>query len=202
MGVLISKHCCYKKHREAIFQQCPPSFFDVTVPDIHGNLVHFQQFRGKYKAFLCVNLASSCTLTSANYRQLVKMHEEYASRGLLILGFPCNQFFGQESKCEDDIVSFVRDKFGVKFMMFSKIEVNGTNPHPLYAFIRCHSEMFDPTLREAKQVPWNFFKFILDQRGRVVAVKQPHMLPESFKDVIEDLLRSDLDHSMHQQPEF
>ena len=193
MGVWISKNCCYKKDREGILSACPASFFDITAQDIHGQPVHFRDFRGKYKAFVCVNLASSCTLTSANYRQLVKMHEDYGSKGLLLLGFPCNQFLGQESKCEDDIVTFVRDKFGVKFMMFSKIEVNGANPHPLYAYLRKNSEMFDPRLKEAKLIPWNFFKFILDQKGRVVNVIQPHVLPDDFKHIVEDLLNTEFD---------
>ena len=96
------------------------------------------------KLFLVVNVASACGLTSSNYRQLKKMHVELESKGLHIMGFPCNQFMGQESKCEADIEKVLRDKFKIKFQVFSKIEVNGPKCHPVYSYLRQNSELFDP----------------------------------------------------------
>ena len=164
-------------------------FFDMKINDIQGKEVDFASFKGQYKAYIVVNVASACGLTDANYRQLAKFHEQYGPQGLKILGFPCNQFHGQENACELDIAEFVRTKFNVKFDMFSKIEVNGQNCHPLYKFLRRNSELFDPKTGESKEIEWNFAKFILDKDGKVVAFKGPTEKPESFRAQIELLLK-------------
>lgn len=166
----------------------PASFFDTKVNDIYGKPVNFADFKGVYKVYIVVNVASACGLTDGNYRQLVKFHDQYHEKGLKILGFPCNQFRDQEKKCDEEIAQFVRNKYAVKFDMFGKIEVNGKGTHPLYKFLRTNSKLYDPKTEEAKQIEWNFAKFILDAEGKVVAYKIPEDKPESFRFLIEKML--------------
>mgnify|MGYP002141372009 FL=1 len=170
MGATIGKMFFFKSGKEKIAAPAQ-GFFDMKIPDIHGKMVDFNDFRGKYKAFIIVNVASACGLTDSNYRQLVKFHDQYAPQGLKIMGFPCNQFKGQENKCELDIAEFVRTKYNVNFDMFSKIEVNGPNCHPLYKFLRRNSSLYDPATDTCKEIEWNFAKFIVDADGKVVDFK-------------------------------
>ena len=190
MGNCIGNMCFFKKGKEKYEVPKDQTFFGFKMKDIHGNEIDFSSFKGKYKAFLVVNVASACGLTGTNYRQLAKFHDEFESKGLKILGFPCNQFLGQENKCDLDIAEFVRTKFKVKFDMFSKIEVNGENCHPLYRFLRVNSSLYDPNTGECKQIKWNFTKFILNRQGEVVLYKEPNDKPESFRLEIENLLKN------------
>ena len=100
-------------------------FFDFKVPDIDGKTVNFVDFQGKAKCFVVVNVACSCGLTGDHYKQLVELHQKYHSRGLQIMGFPCNQFKNQESGSEAEIKKIVQEQYSVTFPMFSKIHVNG-----------------------------------------------------------------------------
>ena len=84
------------------------------------------------------------------------------------MGFPCNQFMGQENKCEADIEKVIEKKFQISFQIFSKIEVNGTNCHPLYNLLRTNSELYDPKTGLAQEIPWNFAKFLVDKKGKVL----------------------------------
>ena len=177
------------KNGEDKLDDVPKSFFDLKMKDIRGEQVDFNSYRGKHKAFIIVNVASACGLTDANYRQLAKMHEEYGPKGLQIMGFPCNQFKEQENECELDIEKFIREKFNVKFQMFSKIEVNGKNCNQLYRYLRRNSELWDEKKGTAKEIQWNFAKFVLDAEGKVVAFKEPTTKPNEFKPLIEELLR-------------
>ena len=188
MGGKLASMFVFKKGKEKL-APVDLGFFDFKINDIHGKEVDFASFRGQYKAFIIVNVASACGLTDSNYRQLVKFHDQYASQGLKVLGFPCNQFNGQENSCDLDIAEFVKTKYGVKFDMFTKIEVNGKNCHPLYRFLRRNSELFDPKTGESQEIEWNFAKFILDRDGKVVSFKAPTEKPESFRNVIENLLK-------------
>ena len=187
MGGKIAKMFVFKSGKEKL-APVDKGFFDFTINDIRGNPVDFSTFKGKYKAYIVVNVASACGLTNTNYTQLARFHDQYEKQGLKILGFPCNQFHGQETKCELDIEEFVRTKFNVKFDMFSKIDVNGPNCHPLYRFLRRNSELYDPKTDTSKEIEWNFVKFILDRNGKVVAFKAATEKPESFKPLIEKLL--------------
>lgn len=90
-----------------------------------------------------------------------------------MIGFPCNQFKNQESQSEEEIKKFVKDKFNVTFPMMEKIEVNGPNTHPLYAYLRNNSELAEKATGEAKQIPWNFAKFLVDREGHVVKFYGP-----------------------------
>jgi glutathione peroxidase len=90
------------------------------------------------------------------------MHNELGPKGFELLAFPCNQFFNQESGTPAEIIEFVRSRFGSKFTLFEKVEVNGPNTHPVYRFLRNNSELYDKKTKEAKVIPWNFSKFLLN----------------------------------------
>lgn len=176
-----------KKKGKDEMKDIPSSFWDLEANDIQGNLVKFSDLKGK-KLFILVNVASACGLTNSNYRQLKKFHDKYNEHGLHIMGFPCNQFKGQESGCEADIEDVVRNKFKIKFQMFSKIEVNGQECHPVYKFLRRNSELWDEKTGKAQEIPWNFAKFLVNADGNVIQFYSSEIKPNTFKDEIERIL--------------
>ena len=176
-----------KKRGKDEMKDIPETFWELSEKDIHGNLVEFKDLKGK-KVYLIVNVASACGLTNSNYRQLKKFHDKYADQGLHIMGFPCNQFKNQESKCEAEIEEILRTKFKIKFQVFSKIEVNGNNCHPLYKYLRRNSELWDEKEKKAREIPWNFAKFILNADGKVVKFYDSGVTPNEFKDELEAML--------------
>lgn len=133
------------------------SIFEFNVLDIDGNEVSL----GKYKGFVTfiVNLASKWGLTKKNYAQLAQLHESYKEHGLRILGFPCNQFGGQEPGSNAEIKEFAI-AHGAEFDLFSKIDVNGNTAHPLYKFLKkAQGGTFGDSIK------WNFTKFLCDKQG-------------------------------------
>ena len=179
--------CVFKNKKEAL-SDIPQTFWELSAKDIHGEMVNFADYQGKAKAFIIVNVASACGLTNNNYRQLQKFHEQYHDQGLEIWGFPCNQFRAQENKCEADIEHFVKTKFKVDFKMFSKIEVNGEDCHPLYKYLRYNSPLRTSD-GAIKEVPWNFGKFVLGSDGKVLRYYEPTTKPNEFREYIEALLK-------------
>jgi len=138
------------------------SIYQFSATDIDGTEVSME----KYKGHVCiiVNVASKWGKTDVNYRQLVELYGKYSEAdGLRILGFPCNQFGGQEPGSESEIKEFVA-KYNVTFDMFSKINVNGGSAHPLWAFLKEKQGGF---LMNA--IKWNFTKFVVDKEGQPVA---------------------------------
>lgn len=137
---------------------------------------------------LVVNTASKCGLTP-QYEGLQRLHETYADRGLVVLGFPCNQFMGQEPGAADEIEEFCRINYGVTFPVFDKVEVNGPGAHPLFAELTRTPDDDG----EAGDVQWNFEKFLIDRSGTVVRRFRPRTEPTDPAVVaaIEDLLRVD-----------
>ena len=117
------------------------------------------------------------------------MHEELADKGFQLLAFPCNQFFSQENGTHAEILEFVRNRFGVKFRLFEKIDVNGPNTHPVYQFLRNNSELFNKNTKVSTQIPWNFAKFLLDRNGKVVKFYKPNDELASIRLAIEQLLK-------------
>lgn len=115
----------------------------------------------------------------------MSLYEKYRERGLEILAFPCNQFFSQEKGTPEEIKKFVKKKFNVNFPMFEKIDVNGVNTHPVYEFLRRNSELYDPKTKASKVIPWNFSKFILDHKGKVVMFAGPSTKPNDLIPIIE-----------------
>ncbi|CAD8063040.1 unnamed protein product [Paramecium sonneborni] len=167
-------------------QPTTKSFFEFELNNIDGQRTKLSQFKGK-KAYICVNVACSCGLTSSNYSELVELYKTYSAQGLEILGFPCNQFMGQESKPEPEIKQFVISKYGVSFPLFQKIEVNGQNTHEVYKYLRLNSSL-KVSANEAKEVPWNFGKFLLNSEGQVISFYNPDVKPKQMKQEIEKLL--------------
>lgn len=108
---------------------------------------------------------------------MVKLHDELRSKGFEILAFPSNEFFGQESGTESEIKQFVKQNFNANFPIFAKSEVNGANPNPVFGFLRLHSELYDPKTGQAKVIPWNFAKFLVNRNGEVFKFAPPTVTP-------------------------
>jgi glutathione peroxidase len=155
--------------------------YDFSVKDIHGKTVRLDRYRGK--VMLVVNTASKCGFTP-QYKGLEALHQKFAGRGLVVLGFPCNQFGGQEPGGEDEIASFCEVNYGVTFPLFAKIDVNGDDAAPLYAFLK----KAKPGLLGTEAIKWNFTKFLVDREGKVVERYAPNVEPAAIADDIEKLL--------------
>ncbi len=136
------------------------------------------------KAYLVVNTASKCGFTP-QYKGLEALAQEYGEQGLRVVGFPCNQFGAQEPGDEGQIAEFCELNYGVSFPMFSKVEVNGANAHPLYVQLKKAA----PGLLGSERIKWNFTKFLLDANGRVIKRYAPTTAPEQLKGDIEALLK-------------
>ena len=136
------------------------SIYDFTVQDIDDQKVALSEYKGK--VVVIVNTASKCGLTP-QYEDLQQVYEKYRDKGLVILGFPANNFMGQEPGSNEEIKSFCTSRFNVSFPMFSKISVKGRNIHPLYAYLTSKDKngVLDAP------VAWNFQKFIIDKSGKV-----------------------------------
>ena len=157
------------------------SVHDFTVDDIHGKPVPLDRYKGE--VLLIVNVASQCGFTP-QYKGLEALHEKYKDRGLVVLGFPCNQFGGQEPGTESEIATFCETSFGVTFPMFSKVDVNGDAAAPLYR----HLKSARPGLLGTEAIKWNFTKFLVDRAGKVVARFAPNDTPESIAGDVEKAL--------------
>ncbi len=158
------------------------SIYNINVKTIDGEEKDLSEYKGK--VLLIVNVASKCGFTK-QYKELESVYEKYKDKGFVILGFPCNQFAGQEPGTNSEIKEFCRSNFGVSFPMFDKIEVNGDNTHPLYKLLKDEKAGFIGT----KSIKWNFTKFLVDKNGNVVDRFAPQTTPESLSKDIEKLLK-------------
>ena len=148
------------------------NLYDFKAKTIDGKEQSLEDYEGKVA--LVVNVASQCGLTP-HYGGLEELYASFKDRGLVVLGFPCNQFGSQEPGTEGEIKKFCETKYGVTFPMFAKIEVNGANRHPLYAFLTSQQTAPDG----AGDIQWNFAKFLVDRKGNVVARFAPPTKPVS-----------------------
>ena len=155
------------------------NIFDIEVKTIDGKPITLNSYKGK--VMLIVNVASKCGFTS-QYEGLEELYKKYAEKGFVILGFPCNQFGSQEPGSEEEIMSFCRLNYGVTFPMFAKIEVNGSDAHPLYV----HLKKQRPGLLGSGSIKWNFTKFLVDREGRVMQRFAPS---KKISDIESDLSR-------------
>jgi len=145
---------------------------DFSMKDIEGNEQSLADFAGK--VVLVVNVASACGLTP-QYKGLEALQQKYAEHGFAVLGFPCNQFAGQEPGTDAEVKQFCETSFGVTFPMFSKIDVNGDDQAPLYQWLNS-----TPTTPEAEgDIKWNFGKFLIGKKGEVLARFEPPTDPEA-----------------------
>ncbi|MFT5661602.1 MAG: glutathione peroxidase [Sulfurimonas sp.] len=156
------------------------SIYEIVVKDIDAKGTKLEKY--KDKVMLIVNVASKCGYTS-QYTGLQKLHEQYNAKGLSILGLPCNQFLSQEPGTEEEIKNFCMSSFGVEFDMFSKVDVNGENTHPLYIFLKKNSDGF-----LTDTIKWNFTKFLVDRKGKVVKRYSPSTTPLEIEEDIKKLL--------------
>src|SRR5215475_9043034 len=157
------------------------SIYDIPVTTIDGKPATLEPYRGK--VMLVVNVASKCGFTP-QYKGLEDLYQTYKDRGLVILGFPCNQFLSQEPGDEKEIQQFCSLKYNVTFPMFAKVEVNGKNTHPLYKHLKDSARGFLWT----RAIKWNFTKFLVDREGRVVRRFATATEPKKLAGAIERLL--------------
>jgi glutathione peroxidase len=162
-----------------------PSVHDFTVKTIQGEPKKLSDYAGN--VLLLVNVASKCGLTP-QYRGLEALHERFAEKGLRVLGFPANDFGAQEPGSEAQIQEFCTTNYGVKFEMFSKVALKGAAVEPLYAFLQddAQNKGFGGSAK------WNFTKFLVDKRGKVIARFEPQVEPDATEVIgaIESALAS------------
>lgn len=157
------------------------SIYQFRVNTIDGKEISLKQFEGK--VLLIVNTASKCGLTP-QYHELQGLYETFKDKGLVVLGFPCNQFMNQEPGNEKDIQSFCELNYGVTFPMFAKVDVNGVHAHPLFVYLKKQT----PGILGFNTVKWNFTKFLVDSIGNVVQRYSPTTKPLEIVKDIEALL--------------
>lgn len=182
------------------------SIYDINVKDMNGNDVALSEYKGK--VLLIVNVASKCGLTP-QYEGLEALYRKYREQGLEILAFPCNQFLGQEPGTNDEIVTFCSVNYDVTFPIFDKIDVNGDEESPLYAYLKAQapfkgypegSERFAEQLTmihqktgtgfdEGDAVKWNFGKFLVSRDGSVILRFEPMVTPAELEADIQRMLK-------------
>ena len=154
------------------------SLFDYTVKAIDGTEISLREYQGR--PLLIVNTASKCGFTP-QYEGLEKLYQKLKDRGFLVLGFPCNQFGGQEPGSEEEIKSFCELTYKTTFPLFAKVDVNGENAHPLFEFLKKEKK----GLLGTEGIKWNFTKFLVDKDGEVVERYAPNTAPA---DIEKDIL--------------
>ncbi|MEO7061956.1 MAG: glutathione peroxidase [Lapillicoccus sp.] len=145
---------------------------DFSARSIDGREVDLSSYGGE--VVLVVNTASQCGFTP-QYEGLQELHDEFREKGFTVLGFPCDQFGGQEPGSDDEIATFCTKNFGVDFPLFSKVEVNGDGAHPLYQWLRSQKGGL-----LGSRIKWNFTKFLIGKDGRVIARYSPTTKPEKI----------------------
>ncbi len=157
------------------------SLHDFTARQIDGQDLSLSSLQGR--VVLVVNTASACGFTP-QLAGLQKLHEQYAERGLTVIGFPCNQFGGQDPKPEGEILSFCQKNYGVSFPMMAKVEVNGASAHPLFQWLTRSA----PGILGTQAIKWNFTKFLVGKDGLAINRYGSMDKPESLKADIEAAL--------------
>jgi glutathione peroxidase len=159
------------------------SIYDFIVKDINGNDVSLNAYRGK--VLLIVNVASQCGLTQTNYKELTNLYNQYKGSDFEILGFPSNQFGGQEPGSNEQIKEFACTRFKAEFPLFDKINVNGQNQAPLYKYLKSQKGGL-----LGNGIKWNFTKFLVDKDGKVVERYAPITSPSKIEKDIKKLLNA------------
>ncbi|MBK8882348.1 MAG: glutathione peroxidase [Bacteroidales bacterium] len=157
------------------------TFYSFSAKSLQGKEISMETYRGK--VILVVNTASKCGFTP-QYEGLEDLNRKYSDKGLVILGFPCNQFGNQEPGSEKEIAEGCLVNYGVSFQMFSKVDVNGSEAHPLFTFLKNKQSGL-----LGKKIKWNFTKFLIDQKGRPVKRFAPVVEPVKLVGDIEKLLK-------------
>ena len=155
--------------------------YDFSAKDLDGKEHALAEFRGK--PMLVVNTASKCGFTP-QYTGLEKLHRDYGDKGLVVLGFPCDQFGHQEPGDADEIRNFCSLNYDVSFPLFEKVEVNGAKAHPLWQWLKKEK----PGLLGMEAIKWNFTKFLVDRSGKVVKRYAPTDTPENIEKDLASVL--------------
>jgi glutathione peroxidase len=157
------------------------TIYDFEALGMNGKSVKLSQYKGK--ALLIVNTASACGFTP-QFGGLEELHKQYGKQGLIVLGFPCNQFGAQDAGSNDEIASFCQVNFGVTFPMMAKIDVNGAHATPLFNWLCAEA----PGLLGSKAIKWNFTKFLVGKDGQVIKRFGPQDTPASLENDIKAAL--------------
>ncbi|HVG56413.1 MAG TPA: glutathione peroxidase [Vicinamibacterales bacterium] len=160
------------------------ALYDIDVKTIGGGVQPLADYRGR--TLLIVNVASRCGFTP-QYAGLENLYRKYKDQGLVVLGFPCNQFGSQEPGSEAEIEKFCSTTYDVTFPLFAKIDVNGAATHPLYALLKSAR----PGVLGTEAIKWNFTKFLVDAHGHVRARYAPSDTPEKIDAEVAALLEAD-----------
>jgi len=160
----------------------PTSIYDLEFTDNRGKLVSLADYSGK--PILIVNTASKCGFTP-QYEGLQKLNEEFRDQGLIVLGFPCDQFAHQEPGNDQEIDEFCKVNFGVDFPLSQKVNVNGKNAHPVFKFLKDNSKSL-----LGGTVKWNFTKFLISPDGKSIKRYSPNTTPENIRTDVLDILPS------------
>lgn len=157
------------------------SIYNIPLKTINGKAENLEQYKGK--VLLIVNTASKCGFTP-QFEGLESLYKKYGEKGLVVLGFPSNQFLHQDPGSDQEISEFCSLNYGVSFPMFSKIDVNGADTHPIYKYLKSEAK----GLMGSEKIKWNFTKFLVDKEGNVVKRFPPTAEPEKLAPEIEKLL--------------
>ena len=158
------------------------TFYEFEAKSINGRTVSMKEYNGK--TIVVVNTASKCGFTP-QYEGLEKLYQKYKDQGLVILGFPCNQFGNQEPGSSHDIQEFCQINYGVTFPLFEKIEVNGKNAHPIFKYLKSNL----PGGIFGDRIKWNFTKFVINSKGIPVKRYSSTTKPEKMENTIQQLLQ-------------
>ena len=159
------------------------SLYDLEALSIDQHTVPLSRYKGQ--VMLIVNTASACGFTP-QFAGLEKLHQSYGDQGLVVLGFPCNQFANQDPEDDAQIASFCQKNYGVSFQMMGKVKVNGSDAHPLYQWLTAEA----PGILGSKAIKWNFTKFLVGRNGQVLKRYAPQDAPAKIAQDIEAALAS------------
>ena len=157
------------------------TIYDFQAEMLEGEQKKFSEYQGK--VLLIVNTASQCGLTP-QFEGLEQLYQDYQSKGLIILGFPCNQFAHQDPLTNEEIGGFCQRNYGVSFQMFAKVDVNGSTAHPLYQYLTAEAK----GILGSQKIKWNFTKFLINQEGKVIKRYAPLIKPEKIAKDIQKIL--------------
>lgn len=155
-------------------------FYTLEATKINGDVVSMSAYKGK--TIIVVNTASKCGFTP-QFEGLQKLYEKYKDQGLIILGFPCNQFGKQDPGKGEEIQEFCQINYGVTFPIFDKVDVNGSNTHPIFKYLKSHLSGF-----LGSRIKWNFTKFIIDKNGKPIKRFGPTTKPEDMESFVKSLM--------------
>lgn len=156
------------------------TIYDISFKNAAGKEISLADYKGK--TLLLVNTATKCGL-APQFKDLEQLHQDYKSKGLEVIGFPCDQFAGQEPETNESMVNVCQLNFGVTFMLSQKIDINGKNTHPLFVYLKANSKSL-----LGKDIKWNFTKFLVSPDGRIIKRYAPTLSPKSIAKDIEKFI--------------